>query len=169
MIEFRDRFCAEIGVQLIVHTNRQAIDEGASPSAWERRSAAACSKRGHCSTPSARATSTRHLAAPAATKRNRAPRSASTASATPSDSGTPRTSAQNCGACTTAASTKARASASSRSPTGRNSTSGTTSTWRTSPSCRSTSPNRAPWWCAAAPSSRWSTTCRCCLAKRPKW
>src|SRR5271165_913477 len=31
MIEFRDRFCAEIGVQLIVHTNRQAIDEGASP------------------------------------------------------------------------------------------------------------------------------------------
>ena len=31
MIEFRDRFCAEIGVKLIVHTNRQAIDEGASP------------------------------------------------------------------------------------------------------------------------------------------
>ena len=31
MIQFRDRFCAEIGVRLIVHTNRQAIDEGASP------------------------------------------------------------------------------------------------------------------------------------------
>src|SRR5664280_3290886 len=31
MIEFRDRFCAQIGVNLIVHTNRQAIDEGASP------------------------------------------------------------------------------------------------------------------------------------------
>src|ERR1035437_3155630 len=31
MIEFRDRFCAEIGAKLIVHTNRQAIDEGASP------------------------------------------------------------------------------------------------------------------------------------------
>src|ERR1035437_7141418 len=31
MIEFRDRFCGEIGVKLIVHTNRQAIDEGASP------------------------------------------------------------------------------------------------------------------------------------------
>ena len=31
MIEFRDRFCEEIGVKLIVHTNRQAIDEGASP------------------------------------------------------------------------------------------------------------------------------------------
>src|SRR5215467_136953 len=31
MIEFRDRFCREIGVELIVHTNRQAIEEGASP------------------------------------------------------------------------------------------------------------------------------------------
>src|SRR5579872_5696753 len=31
MIEFRDRFVAEIGAQLIVHTNRKAIDEGASP------------------------------------------------------------------------------------------------------------------------------------------
>ncbi|MGB9455172.1 MAG: sulfate adenylyltransferase subunit CysD [Bryobacteraceae bacterium] len=31
MIEFRDRFCASIGAQLIVHTNRQAIDDGASP------------------------------------------------------------------------------------------------------------------------------------------
>jgi sulfate adenylyltransferase subunit 2 len=31
MIEFRDRFCAEIGAQLIVHTNRQAIDDGAGP------------------------------------------------------------------------------------------------------------------------------------------
>ncbi|HEY7390616.1 MAG TPA: sulfate adenylyltransferase subunit CysD [Bryobacteraceae bacterium] len=31
MIEFRDRFCAEIGVQLIVHTNTRAIEEGANP------------------------------------------------------------------------------------------------------------------------------------------
>jgi sulfate adenylyltransferase subunit 2 len=31
MIEFRDRFCAEIGAHLIVHTNRKAIDDGASP------------------------------------------------------------------------------------------------------------------------------------------
>ena len=31
MIEFRDRFCAEIGAKLIVHTNRQAIDDGANP------------------------------------------------------------------------------------------------------------------------------------------
>ncbi|MBV8731565.1 MAG: sulfate adenylyltransferase subunit CysD [Acidobacteriia bacterium] len=31
MIEFRDRFCAELGVQLIVHTNTKAIEEGANP------------------------------------------------------------------------------------------------------------------------------------------
>src|SRR5437588_3931114 len=31
MIEFRDRFCAEIGARLIVHTNQKAIAEGAGP------------------------------------------------------------------------------------------------------------------------------------------
>src|ERR1043166_9185382 len=31
MIEFRDRFCAEIGAKLIVHTNTKAIEDGASP------------------------------------------------------------------------------------------------------------------------------------------
>ena len=31
MIEFRDNFAREIGAQLIVHTNRKAIDEGANP------------------------------------------------------------------------------------------------------------------------------------------
>src|SRR5580700_5148671 len=31
MVEFRDRFCAEIGARLIVHTNQKAIDEGANP------------------------------------------------------------------------------------------------------------------------------------------
>jgi sulfate adenylyltransferase subunit 2 len=31
MIDFRDRFCAEIGATLIVHTNKAAIDVGANP------------------------------------------------------------------------------------------------------------------------------------------
>src|SRR5438876_1304837 len=31
MIEFRDWFCKEIGARLIVHTNKKAIAEGASP------------------------------------------------------------------------------------------------------------------------------------------
>jgi sulfate adenylyltransferase subunit 2 len=31
MIEFRDRTCRELGLRLIVHTNRKAIEEGANP------------------------------------------------------------------------------------------------------------------------------------------
>lgn len=31
MIEFRDRYCAEVGAKLIVHTNREAIADGANP------------------------------------------------------------------------------------------------------------------------------------------
>jgi sulfate adenylyltransferase subunit 2 len=34
MIEFRDRYTAELGVKLIVHTNHQALSEGANPFAW---------------------------------------------------------------------------------------------------------------------------------------
>jgi sulfate adenylyltransferase subunit 2 len=31
MIEFRDRFCAQIGVKLVVYTNQDGIDDGANP------------------------------------------------------------------------------------------------------------------------------------------
>jgi sulfate adenylyltransferase subunit 2 len=34
MIEFRDRYTAELGVKLIVHTNHAALAEGANPFAW---------------------------------------------------------------------------------------------------------------------------------------
>src|ERR1700728_3571283 len=34
MIEFRDRYTAELGVKLIVHTNHAALKEGANPFAW---------------------------------------------------------------------------------------------------------------------------------------
>jgi sulfate adenylyltransferase subunit 2 len=34
MIEFRDRYIAEIGARLIVHTNRAALNEGANPFNW---------------------------------------------------------------------------------------------------------------------------------------
>ena len=40
MIEFRDRFCAEIGVRLIVHTNTAAIEAGANP--WDLGTAKCC-------------------------------------------------------------------------------------------------------------------------------
>jgi sulfate adenylyltransferase subunit 2 len=34
MIEFRDRYTAQLGVKLIVHTNRNALREGANPFDW---------------------------------------------------------------------------------------------------------------------------------------
>jgi sulfate adenylyltransferase subunit 2 len=34
MIEFRDRYTAQLGVKLIVHTNHAALAEGANPFAW---------------------------------------------------------------------------------------------------------------------------------------
>jgi len=34
MIEFRDRYTAELGLKLIVHTNQSALDEGANPFSW---------------------------------------------------------------------------------------------------------------------------------------
>jgi sulfate adenylyltransferase subunit 2 len=40
MIEFRDRFCAEIGARLIVHTNRAAIGAGANP--WDLGTSKCC-------------------------------------------------------------------------------------------------------------------------------
>jgi len=42
MVEFRDRYCAEIGVRLIVHTNRQALADGANPFRLGRKNAADC-------------------------------------------------------------------------------------------------------------------------------
>ncbi len=40
MIEFRDRFCADIGAKLIVHTNQAAIDAGANP--WDLGTSKCC-------------------------------------------------------------------------------------------------------------------------------
>jgi sulfate adenylyltransferase subunit 2 len=34
MIEFRDRYTAQLGLKLIVHTNRAALESGATPFAW---------------------------------------------------------------------------------------------------------------------------------------
>jgi sulfate adenylyltransferase subunit 2 len=34
MIEFRDRYTAELGLKLIVHKNQAALDDGANPFAW---------------------------------------------------------------------------------------------------------------------------------------
>ncbi len=99
---------------------------------------------GRCARRSTNTASTRPSAGPAATRRSRAPRSASSRSATPSTAGTPSTSGRRCGRSTTPASRQVNRSACSRCPTGPSSISGSTSCRRTSRSCRSISPGERP-------------------------
>ncbi len=88
--------------------------------------------------------STPPSAARGATRKSRAPRSASSRSAPRSTAGIRSASGPSSGASTTRASTRAKASACSRCRTGPSSTSGSTSTARTSRSCRCISPSDAP-------------------------
>jgi len=46
MIEFRDRYTAELGVNLLVHTNRAALAEGANPFTWGTQRCCAALKTG---------------------------------------------------------------------------------------------------------------------------
>lgn len=46
MTEFRDRYTAEIGAKLIVHTNRAALNEGANPFAWNTQRCCGALKTG---------------------------------------------------------------------------------------------------------------------------
>ena len=134
--------------------SRRAADRPHQPGGDRRRHAAV--QGGHaallrpaedasrCSTRSRPATSTPPSAARGATRSSRAPRSASSRSATPTGSGIPkRQRPELWNLLQRAARSRARASASFRSRTGPRSTSGSTSTSRTSRSCRSTSPRSA--------------------------
>ena len=126
VLDFRDRRVAELGVQLVVASVPEAIDNGLGASS--RRTAPATGSRPRCCWTRWRSTgSPRSSAAPGGTRTRPGPRSGCSPSATSSASGTRRTSARSCGASTTAGSTPARASGSSRCPTGPSSTSGSTS------------------------------------------
>src|SRR5579875_266713 len=46
MIEFRDRYTAELGLNLLVHTNRAALAEGANPFTWGTQRCCAALKTG---------------------------------------------------------------------------------------------------------------------------
>ena len=95
-------------------------------------------------------TSTRPLAARGATKKNRAPRSASIRSATRPGSGTRRISGRSCGTCTTRAFIPAKAFACFRSRTGRRWTCGSTSTRKRFPWSIFTLPRSGRCMCAAS-------------------
>src|SRR6266404_1517845 len=118
MIEFRDRFCAEIGARLIVHTNTRAVADGANPF---RLGTQKC-----CGLLKTRAlldalTEGGFDAAFGGTMKNHGPRSGFIPFATPSASGIPRINAPSCGISTIVESIKERASVFSRFPTGQSS------------------------------------------------
>ena len=90
MIEFRDRYTREIGVELMVYTNWEAIEEGASLPAGDPAVLRAAEDARRCWTAWRNGASTRPSAARGATRRSRGPRSGSSPSAIRAASGIPK-------------------------------------------------------------------------------
>ena len=150
MIEFRDRYTAEIGAKLIVHTNREAIDDGANPFRLGTQRCCGLLKT-KALLDGLRAGRIRRGFRRRAARRGEIPRQGAHlfVSRRQRANGTPRTSGRNCGTCSTAAWIRAKASACFRFPTGPNWMSGNTSTSKIFPSFRCISPRSARCWCAA--------------------
>ncbi len=111
---------------------------------WERSAVAGCSRPPPCSTACATGASTQPSAGPAATRKNPAPRSASSPSATRPAKWDPKNQRPELWNLYNARIAPRRKHPRlPPSPTGPSSTSGTTSCSRISPSCRSTSPRNA--------------------------
>ncbi len=102
MIEFRDAFAAEHGLDLKVWINRGAEAQGINPFDHGSKKYTDVMKTEALKQALTTTSSTRRSAARAATRRRAGPRSASTASATACTSGTRRTSGRSSGTSTTA-------------------------------------------------------------------
>jgi 3'-phosphoadenosine 5'-phosphosulfate sulfotransferase (PAPS reductase)/FAD synthetase len=131
-ITFRDMLVKEYGANLLVGSVQESIDTGrvqeetgyyASRNKLQTVTLLDSMEKFKWIAPSA---------VVGAMRRRPAPKNACSATATNSASGTPRTSAPNCGTSTTAASVRASTSAPSPSATGRRWTCGSTSCWRRS-------------------------------------
>jgi 3'-phosphoadenosine 5'-phosphosulfate sulfotransferase (PAPS reductase)/FAD synthetase len=131
MIAFRDRRAAELGLTLIVHTNAEGLAAGVTPFIHGSTVYTDVMKTEALKQALDQTASTPLSAARGATRKRAGPRNACSRCAAPATAGIRRRSARNCGACSTAASSPAKACASFRSPTGPNSTCGTTSPPRT--------------------------------------
>ena len=101
MIEFRDRFCAEIGANLIVHTNRTAIDAGANPFDLGTQKCCGLLKTRALLDALSAGGLMQRSAELVAMKKNPAPRNACIHSATLMDNGIQRTKGRNCGISST--------------------------------------------------------------------
>ena len=161
LLEHRDRMAAAYDLDLLVHGN----DDGdarrhQSVHHRDRRVFAPDADRGADARRSTATASTWRSAAAGATRRSRAPRSASSRGAQPATPGTRATSSPSCGAPSTSGWRRAKPCAPSRCRIGPRPTSGPTSRPRASRSCRSTSPPSARC-CAAACAGSPSTTIAC--------
>ena len=158
MIRFRDETAKRLGLELIVHVNQEGVKAGINPFDHGSKKYTDIMKTESLKQAlskyefdAAFGGARRDEEKSRAKERVYSFRDATTA-------GTPRTSVPSCGASTTAASTRARASACSRSPTGPSWTCGSTCTWRRSRWCRCTSPSHGRWWTGTARSSWWMTS-----------
>lgn len=149
MYEFRDRTAKAYGCELLVHKNPEGVAMGINPFVHGSAKHTDIMKTEGLKQALNKYGFDAAFGARAVTKRNPAPKSVSTLSATASTAGTRKTSVRSCGTTTTARSTRAKVFASSRSPTGPSWISGSTSIWKILRSFR----------CIWRPSARcWSAT-----------
>ncbi len=146
MIEFRDRYTREIGAELIVHKNQEALDAGANPFALGTQKCCGLLKTKSLLDALAEGDFT---AAFGGARRDEEKSRAKERVYSFRDSlravGPEEPAARNCGTFSIRASTKAKASACFRSRTGPKRTSGSTSTWKIFPSCRCISRRSTTW------------------------
>ena len=148
MIEFRDRFAAELGVKLIVHSNTSALEAGANPFRLGTERCCGLLKT-QSLLDALRAGGLRRGVRRGAARRGKIARQGADLLlprfAGPVGSEEPASRA--CGTSSTAAWSRARASACFRFRIGPRWTCGSTFTWRTSPSCRCISRKTGRCWC----------------------
>jgi hypothetical protein len=135
MIEFRDRYPKEIGAELIVHQNRDALDKGANPFVLGTKKCCGLLKtKSLLDALEAGGFDAAFGGARRDEEKSRAKERIYSFSG------------RNCGTTLILASIKAKASACFRCRTGRNSMCGCTSMWNKSPLCRCTMPRSVKWW-----------------------
>jgi sulfate adenylyltransferase subunit 2 len=130
MYEFRDRTAKAYGCELLVHKNPEGVAMGINPFVHGSAKHTDIMKTEGLKQALNKYGFDARSAARVAMKRNPAPKSVFTPSATASTAGIRKTSARSCGTTITARLTRAKASASSRSPTGPSWISGSTSIWK---------------------------------------
>jgi sulfate adenylyltransferase subunit 2 len=150
MIRFRDEFCRANGLNLIVHTNTEAVAQGINPFDYGSNKYTDIMK-----TQALKTALTKHGfdAAYGGARRDEEKSRAKERVYSFRDrlhQWDPKNQRPELWNLYNGKSTRANRSASFRSPTGPSWTCGNTSTWRTSPSSPSTSRPRGRWWSATA-------------------